>query len=98
MGTTPVPPLPRPSRACLSPQTRSAFAAVGYALHTSLHPPGATLLPLKYRTRAALYRRYKIAPFHPTTSGSFDSSSSLTSQDAANLHAWGFNVVRLGIL
>lgn len=40
---------------------------------------------------------YKIAPWHPATTG-YDSTSTLSSTDAANLKDWGFNVVRLGVM
>jgi hypothetical protein len=40
---------------------------------------------------------YKIAPWHPSTTG-FDPLSSLSDIDAANLKSWGFNIVRLGVM
>jgi endoglycosylceramidase len=40
---------------------------------------------------------YKIAPWHPSTSG-FDANNSLSDVDAQNLRSWGFNVVRLGVM
>ena len=36
-------------------------------------------------------------PWHPST-GTFDAQSSLNAQDMANLKAWGFNTVRLGVM
>lgn len=40
---------------------------------------------------------YKIAPWYPATSG-FDTTSTLSDIDAANLRKWGFNIVRLGVM
>ena len=40
---------------------------------------------------------YKIAPWHPTTSG-FDSNNTLSLIDAQNLNAYGLNIVRLGVM
>lgn len=40
---------------------------------------------------------YKVAPWHPTTHG-YDSTSTLSEVDAMNLHNWGFNIVRLGVM
>jgi endoglycosylceramidase len=40
---------------------------------------------------------YKIAPWHPATSG-YDSTTTLSDTDAANLSSWGFNIVRLGVM
>eukprot|EP00981_Chlorochromonas_danica_P009322 scaffold2613_cov159-Ochromonas_danica.AAC.9 len=40
---------------------------------------------------------YKIPPWFPTTTG-FDSSNSLSAEDAKNLRSWGFNIVRLGVM
>lgn len=40
---------------------------------------------------------YKIAPWHPSTSG-FDFENSLSEIDSANLKKWGFNIVRLGVM
>jgi hypothetical protein len=37
---------------------------------------------------------YKVPPYHPDVS-KFDAQLSLTDEDAANMAAWGFNVVRL---
>jgi endoglycosylceramidase len=40
---------------------------------------------------------YKIPPWYPTTTG-FDSTTTLSDIDAANLKKWGFNIVRLGVM
>lgn len=40
---------------------------------------------------------YKVPPWHPETEA-FDSSRSLSQEDIADLQAWGFNVVRLGVM
>jgi len=40
---------------------------------------------------------YKIAPWIPSSEG-FDSQTTLSELDAQNLKAWGFNVVRLGVM
>lgn len=40
---------------------------------------------------------FKVAPWHPNTSG-FDAENSLSDIDAAQLNAWGFNIVRLGVM
>lgn len=39
----------------------------------------------------------KYFPWHPSL-GSFDARSSLNAEDMANLHKWGFNAVRLGVM
>jgi endoglycosylceramidase len=40
---------------------------------------------------------YKLAPWHPTTTGPQDFRYSLNTQDMAQLRLWGFNVLRLGV-
>lgn len=40
---------------------------------------------------------YKVAPWYPATTG-FDSTTTLSDTDSQNLHNWGFNVVRLGVM
>lgn len=40
---------------------------------------------------------YKVAPWHPNIEG-FDPINSLSLEDAINIHSWGFNVLRLGVM
>ena len=40
---------------------------------------------------------YKVDPYIPSE-GEFDSQNSLNDEDIANLHKWGFNFVRLGVM
>jgi endoglycosylceramidase len=40
---------------------------------------------------------YKIAPWYPANTG-FDSTTTLSDTDSKNLHDWGFNIVRLGVM
>ena len=73
-------------------------AAIVAAEKISIDPATHNFIDNAGRTRIfhGMNAVYKIAPWHPTTTG-FDSTSTLSDIDASNLKAWGFNVVRLGV-
>mmetsp|Transcript_25536 Transcript_25536/g.64093 ORF Transcript_25536/g.64093 Transcript_25536/m.64093 type:complete len:525 (-) Transcript_25536:47-1621(-) len=76
-----------------------AFSELGDLARISVNPENLLLVDQHGRTRLfhGVNAVFKQPPFHPIVDH-FDPQLSLCEEDMKNLQAWGFNVIRLGVM